>query len=355
MNPCRILDVLNVYPILHLDWGIWITLLLAIGVFFTLMLLIERTQKIEFPPSEPIPPIIGEKKNDRRRRIFENYSNQNNQYSDDAVCSVVALFSLIIQRDGDIDPREIKVANLYFLKHPQYNVILSYSKQKPSRKCDELLKMYNACPELAHYKQYCKKILARGIYYEAALDLLTALFQVAYSSDGVIGSEMEILDEIAYGLGIMREDWTVLNQKYSTYTGPKKRDRKKETDKTDPDPHTEKNNSSQEHEKAKTREKDNRTKEESQKESSEQQEQKQERKKKSSTYGYRITQAYNQLGLLSTASEAEIKNAYRKLAKKYHPDRLSPDATDLDRKISADQFRQIKEAYDLIRLEKGRR
>ncbi len=329
----------------------WITLLFAIGVFLPLIILVDRTNEKEIPLSEPIPPIIGEKKNDRRRRIFENYSDEDNKYNDDAVYSVIALFSLIIKRDGDIDPREIKVANLYFLKHPRYDIILSYSKQKPSRKCDELLKMYNACPELAHYKQYCKKILARGIYYEAALDLLTALSQVAYSSDGVIGSEMEILDEIAYGLGIMREDWTVLKQKYSTYTEPQKTRRKKETDKTDPDPHKEKNDSSQRHENA--NEKSNRSKEKSQEERSKQQEQRQERKKKSTTYGYKITQAYNQLGLLSTASEQEIKAAFRLLVKKYHPDHLPSDATDMERKISADQFRQIMEAYDHIRLERG--
>ena len=41
------------------------------------------------------------------------------------------------------------------------------------------------------------------------------------------------------------------------------------------------------------------------------------------------------------------------MVKKYHPDRLPSDATDMDRKISADQFRLVKEAYDLIRLEKG--
>ena len=78
------------------------------------------------------------------------------------------------------------------------------------------------------------------------------------------------------------------------------------------------------------------------------------KEKKKSSYGYKLTQAYNRLGLLTTASETEIKNAYRDLVKKYHPDRLPSDATDMDRKISADQFRLVKEAYDLIRLEKGK-
>ena len=76
----------------------WITLLFAIGVFLPLIILVDRTNEKEIPLSEPIPPIIGEKKNDRRRRIFENYSDEDNKYNDDAVYSVIALFSLIIKK-----------------------------------------------------------------------------------------------------------------------------------------------------------------------------------------------------------------------------------------------------------------
>ena len=50
---------------------------------------------------------------------------------------------------------------------------------------------------------------------------------------------------------------------------------------------------------------------------------------------------YDVLGVSKDASEAEIKSAFRKLAKKYHPDlNKEPDA--------ADKFKECQEAYDVL-------
>ena len=50
---------------------------------------------------------------------------------------------------------------------------------------------------------------------------------------------------------------------------------------------------------------------------------------------------YALLGVAPDATTAQIKSAYRKLAKQYHPDvNDSPDA--------AEQFREITEAYDTL-------
>lgn len=325
------------------DWFIYLLVgVLAIAIRYVLERLKRPVEKVgdmirdqnpptsDVPNYEPIPPLTGTgRANARRKKVFQADHPHGTEDEDvyTSALSVIALFSWVIRKDGEVDHREMSVARLYFKNHPIYRNMLwcrprelrtdpiSGDKCLFSSECMELLRHYNASRELLRYNLCCRNILKSGIFYEAVLDLLNALFQVAFSSDGVVGSEMEILYGISMELKIKQEDWKVLKQKYKTA----------QANKSEEATGKEKSDSS-----ASSKE------------------------KKNSSYGYKLTQAYNQLGLLTTASESEIKEAYRTLVKKYHPDHLPSDATDLDRKISADQFRQVKEAYDLIWLERGK-
>ena len=51
---------------------------------------------------------------------------------------------------------------------------------------------------------------------------------------------------------------------------------------------------------------------------------------------------YHVLGVSKDATEAEIKSAYRKLARKYHPD------VNKDNKEAADKFKEVSCAYDIL-------
>ena len=51
---------------------------------------------------------------------------------------------------------------------------------------------------------------------------------------------------------------------------------------------------------------------------------------------------YEVLGVSKTATDAEIKRAYRTLAKKYHPDTNPGDAT------AAEKFKEASEAYAVL-------
>lgn len=262
-------------------------------------------------------------------------------------CSIVALFSWVIRRDGTIDKREMWTARLYFKKNRDLNSFLKNSQDKKEdpvlgierpdiNNCLDLLQYYNQCTNLLRYDLCCDNILRiypnnnRSSYkrnYESINELMRALFQVAFSSDGVIGSELEILHEIAQCLQIPEDEWKILEENFGKYQASSKKYKSSKN-------------------KWEGRQNDSNRQEES---GSKQQEQ----NMKSSTFGYKLTQAYNRLGILSTASESDVKNAYRSLVKKYHPDRLPSEATDLDRKISAEHFQLVKEAYDLICLERG--
>src|SRR4051794_34287067 len=51
---------------------------------------------------------------------------------------------------------------------------------------------------------------------------------------------------------------------------------------------------------------------------------------------------YETLGVPKTATEDEIKSAFRKLARKHHPDVAK------DKKAAEEKFKQINEAYEVL-------
>jgi DnaJ like chaperone protein len=67
---------------------------------------------------------------------------------------------------------------------------------------------------------------------------------------------------------------------------------------------------------------------------------------------YNISSSYNILGLEQTASPDEVKKAYRKLAVKYHPDKVEQLGPEFQ-KGAKENFHKVQEAYENIKEDKG--
>ena len=63
-------------------------------------------------------------------------------------------------------------------------------------------------------------------------------------------------------------------------------------------------------------------------------------------------QPYRVLGISPDATDDEVKRAYRRLAMKYHPDKVNTLGEDM-RRNAEEQFRAINEAYEKIKLMRG--
>ncbi len=62
--------------------------------------------------------------------------------------------------------------------------------------------------------------------------------------------------------------------------------------------------------------------------------------------------AYKILGINANATDEEVKLAYREMAKKYHPDKVSHLGEDV-KKAAEEKFMKVNEAYETVKKERG--
>lgn len=65
-----------------------------------------------------------------------------------------------------------------------------------------------------------------------------------------------------------------------------------------------------------------------------------------------VDSAYKILEINKTVSDDEVKKAYRRMANKFHPDKVAYLGEDV-RKAAGEKFRKVKDAYDKIKKERG--
>ncbi len=159
-------------------------------------------------------------------------------------------------------------------------------------------------------------IVANDMLYSEKKEFLDHLFECAYISDGVDEKELAVLQFVAKYFRIKEWDFKAMLYKYEY-------------------------NKAEQEEKEKRKQEKQRNRQEEQK--------RQEHQKKVETYFKDITTtAKNTLGVKADASIEEIKSAYRKLAKKMHPDALPANATSEQIEEANENFRVINEAYEFL-------
>ncbi len=64
------------------------------------------------------------------------------------------------------------------------------------------------------------------------------------------------------------------------------------------------------------------------------------------------TKYYDLLGISKNATQAEIKKAYRKMAIKFHPDKVSQMGPEYQ-KGAKEKFQKIQDSYEAIKKRRG--
>ena len=65
-----------------------------------------------------------------------------------------------------------------------------------------------------------------------------------------------------------------------------------------------------------------------------------------------VNWAYTAVEIQSDATDEEVKKAYRRMAMKYHPDKVANAGEEI-RKQATEKFRGINEAYEHIKKQRG--
>ena len=63
--------------------------------------------------------------------------------------------------------------------------------------------------------------------------------------------------------------------------------------------------------------------------------------------------AYDVLEITSSATDEEVKKAYRDMAKKHHPDKVANLGEDV-KKAATEKFQKINAAYEEIKKQRGK-
>ena len=265
------------------------------------------------------------------------YASNKYPMEDDVAC-LIRLFVSVVKCDGKADAEEIAAVKSYINSSPRWGIyIIKYFEQELSvsdvkflgyewpnvplfvlnrKKKDGSISKYSVS-DLS--SKAISKLFRK---YSERMEFMDALFQIAYSQDGVSDVEVDLLREIAHYLCIKSWDLTGFLYKYEYMMDEQQKKRKEEERHR-----TEKDKGSEEGRDERQKAHETRFK---------------------NVTNTRTKEALQLLEITEKADEQEIKSAYRRLAKKYHPDTLPANVSEEEKEEAAARFRSIHEAYEFL-------
>ena len=257
---------------------------------------------------------------------------------EDVACLIRLLIS-VVKCDEKADVEEIAAVKSYINSSPRWgNYIIKYFDQELSASNVKFLGyegsgvplfVLNRKEKEGGVSKYrisdlSSKAISKLFHkYSERMEFMDALFQIAYSQDGVSDVEVDMLREVAHYLCIKSWDFTGFLYKYEYMMDEQQKKQK--------------------------RQEEERNRTEKDKESAGKNERKKAHEARfKNVTNARTREALQLLEITENADEQEIKSAYRRLAKKYHPDTLPANISEEEREEAVARFRSIHEAYDFL-------
>jgi len=235
----------------------------------------------------------------------QNFSNHRGPYrntgsQDDVNIALIVLIAAVIKADGNVRRSELDYVKRFLLKN--------YGEEKGKQYLTMLRDLVK--PErVIDIPAICNQI-KQNTDYTTRYHMADFLFGLAVADNAYSQSENTVMRDIANGLGINMRDYVSMYTRHvgarfgggsgSNYSGGS-------------------SYSGSSH---------------------------------SSSYSQQRKDPYKVLGIDSTATDEEVKKAYRRLAMKYHPDKVEGMGEEVKKNAEA-QFREINEAYEQIKTARG--
>lgn len=215
----------------------------------------------------------------------------------DFTAALIVVSAAMMKADGKVLKSELDYVKRYFLKN--FGTEVTNEKIKV---LGEVLKQEIPLDEVCEQIKYHMRIAEKRL-------LLQYIFGISAADGEIAQSEMAMIESIAVNIGISEFEFqsmrAMFTQQYNRYSNAH----------------------------------------------SHQQSNYQQRRPKRDN-GPSLDTCYQIIGVSSSATENELKKAYRKLAVKYHPDKVA-HLGEAHVKTAEDKFQKVQEAYEKIKDSRG--